>query len=60
MATSSIFVKVRIDDPKQADAFVDALAAAENKPKRKPTTPVTAPMTDINEIKKFMSKRFPG
>lgn len=35
MATSSIFAKVRIDDPKQAEAFIDALAASENKPKRK-------------------------
>ena len=57
MATSSIFAKVRIDDPKRAEAFIDA---SENKPKRKPSRPVHPPVTDINEIKKFMTKRFSG
>lgn len=33
MATSSIFAKVRISDPKKAEAFIDALEASENKPK---------------------------
>lgn len=27
MATSSIFAKVKIDDPKKAEAFIDALEA---------------------------------
>lgn len=60
MATSSIFAKVRIDDPKRAEAFIDALEAFENKSKRKPSIPVHPPVTDINEIKKFMTKRFSG
>lgn len=60
MATSSIFARVRIDDPKKAEAFIDALEASENKPKRKPSISVRPPMTDIDEIKKFMTKRFPG
>ena len=60
MATSSIFAKVRIDDPKKAEAFIDALEASENKPKRRPSMPVNPPVTDINEIKKFMTKRFPS
>lgn len=60
MATSSIFAKVRIDDPKKAEAFIDALEASENKPKRKPSISVKPPVTDINEIKKFMTKRFSG
>lgn len=60
MATSSIFAKVRIDDPQKAEAFIDALEAAENKPKRKSSVSVEPPVTDINEIRKFMSKRFPG
>ena len=53
MATSSIFAKVRIDDPKKAEAFIDALEASENKPRRKSSIPVKPPVTDINEIKKF-------
>lgn len=59
MATSSIFAKVRIDNPKKAEAFIDALEASENKPVRKPSIAVKPPITDINEIKKFMAKRFP-
>lgn len=59
MATSSIFAKVRIDDPKNAEAFIDALEASENKPKRRSSTLVKPPMTDIGEIKNFMTKRFP-
>ncbi len=59
MATSSIFAKIRIDDPKKAEAFIDALEASGNKPKRKPSIPVNPPVTDINEIKEFMRKRFP-
>ncbi len=59
MATSSIFAKVRIDDPKKAEAFIDALEASENRPKRKSSVSVRPPMTDISEIRKFMTKRFP-
>ena len=56
MATSSIFAKVRIDNPKQAEAFIDALAASENKPKRKPSTPVKPPLTDYDAIRRLMAK----
>ena len=59
MATSSIFAKVKIDDPKKAEAFIDALEASENKPKRKPSIPVKPPVTDIDEIKKFMTTQTP-
>ncbi len=59
MATSTIFAKIRIDDPKKVDAFIDALEEAENKPKRKPSQPVQSPVTDLDEIRKIMSKRFP-
>lgn len=60
MVASSIFARVRIDDPEKAEAFIDALEASENKPKRKSLKSVNPPVTDINEIKKFMTKRFPG
>ena len=60
MATSSIFAKVKIDDPRKAEAFIDALEASENKPKRKSSIAVISPTTDIDEIRKFMTKRFPG
>lgn len=56
MATSSIFAKVRIDDPKKAEAFIDALVVAENKPKRKPSRPIKPPLTDMEEIRRLMDK----
>lgn len=56
MATSSIFAKVRIDNPKQAEAFIDALAASENKPKRRPSAPVRPPLTDYDAIRQLMAK----
>lgn len=56
MATSSIFARVRIDNPKHAEAFIDALAAAENKPKRKPSAPVKPPLTDYDAIRRLMAK----
>ncbi|MCI9144503.1 MAG: hypothetical protein HFH87_18105 [Lachnospiraceae bacterium] len=56
MATSSIFAKVRIDNPKQAEAFIDALASSENKPKRNPTAPVKPPLTDYDAIRHLMAK----
>lgn len=59
MATSSIFAQVKIDDPEKAEAFMDALEASENKPKRKPSISDRSLVTDIDEIKKIMSKRFP-
>ena len=56
MAKCSIFAKVRIDDPKQAEAFIDALAASENKPKRKPSAPVKPLLTDYDAIRLLMAK----
>lgn len=56
MATSSIFAKVRIDNPKQAEAFIDAFVASENKPKRKPSAPVKPPLTDYDAIPRLMAK----
>lgn len=56
MATSSIFAKVRISDPKKAEAFIDALEASENKPKRKPSIPVKPPLTDYDAIRRLMAK----
>ncbi|EET62340.1 hypothetical protein BRYFOR_05373 [Marvinbryantia formatexigens DSM 14469] len=59
MATSSIFAKIKISDPKKAAAFIDALAASEDKPERKPSVQGKFLLTDRNDIRKFMEKRFP-
>ena len=56
MATSSIFAKVKINDPKKAEAFIDALEASEKKPKRKSSIPVKPPLTDYDAIRRLMEK----
>lgn len=56
MATSSIFAKVRIDNPKRAEDFIDALVASENKPRRTPSAPVKPPLTDYDAIRRLMAK----
>lgn len=41
---------------KQAEVFIDALAASENKSKRKPSAPVKPPLTDYDAIRRLMAK----
>lgn len=55
MATSTIFEQIWIRDPQKADAFLDALEAAAEKPRRK-SVPVKPPLTDYNEIRRLMAK----
>lgn len=57
MPTSSIFANVRIDDPKRAEAFVDALIVSEQVPKRKMTSHVKPPLTDYDAIRRLVAKR---
>ena len=59
MATSSIFAKIRISDPEKVEALIDALEKAENRPRKKSSKSVQSLITDIDEIRKIMSKRFP-
>ena len=58
MATSSIFTNVKITDPKKAKAFIDALEASESDPKVEPSAPIIPTITDLDEIRKIMAKRF--
>lgn len=57
MATSSIFANVKITDPKKAEAFINALDASANEPKKKAAAPTHAFVTDANEIRRMMVKR---
>ncbi|MCD8299980.1 MAG: hypothetical protein LUC41_02190 [Clostridiales bacterium] len=58
MATSSIFANVKITEPKKAEAFVDALEASANEPIRKPSTPDIPVVTNADDIRTLMAKRF--
>lgn len=57
MATSSIFTNIVINDPKKAEKFIDALEASAHDPAWKPTTPAKPPLTDIEAIRKLMTKK---
>lgn len=59
MATSSIFANVKITDPQKVEAFVEALEASANEPKREPSAPIIPSLTDLDAIRKLMAKRFP-
>lgn len=57
MATSSIFSNIKINDPKDAEAFIHALEASEKDPKIESTAPAIPTVTDLNAIRNLMSKR---
>lgn len=57
MATSSILSNIVIRDSKKAEALINALEASSNDPKWKPSAPTIPVLTDIEAIRKHMSKR---
>lgn len=57
MATSSILTNIKITDSKKIVSFIKALDASADDPKRVPSAPVSRQMTDIDEIRRLMSKR---
>ena len=57
MATSSIFANVKITDPRKAEAFINALDAAANTPKKDAKVPTNSLVTDEEKIKMMMAKR---
>lgn len=59
MAVSSVFANVKITDPQRVEAFIEALEQSANEPQRKPSAPLIPTLTDVDEIRKLMSKRFP-
>ena len=57
MATSSIFANVKITDPRKAEAFINALDAAANAPKKEAKVSTNSLVTDTEKIKMMMAKR---
>lgn len=57
MATSSILTNVKIADPKKIECFIKALDASADDPKREPSAPVSRQMTNVDEIRRLISKR---
>lgn len=57
MATFSILSNVKITDPKKIEFFIKALDASADDPKRESSAQVSRQMTNIDEIRRLMSKR---
>ena len=57
MPTSSIFMNVKITDPKKGKAFIKAWLASADEPKVEPSAPIIPTITDLNEIRKIMAKK---
>ena len=57
MATSSIFANIQITDPKKAEAFAEALDESARNPERVPSASVIPLVTNIDDIRKFMTVR---
>ena len=57
MATSSIFTNIIITEPKKIERFVDALEASSHDPAYESTIPVKPLLTDVDAIRKLLSKR---
>ena len=54
MATSSIFTNVVIEDPKKAEAFVDALEKSSQDPVWKPSAPSIPILDSVEELRRFL------
>lgn len=53
MATSSIFHNVILTEPKQVEAFINALEASEADPYIAPRTPLSEIMMSRDELKRL-------
>ena len=57
MATSSIFANVKITDPKKAEAFINAMDAAANLPRKSTQMKTHYLVSDPEKIKEMIAKR---
>lgn len=57
MATSSIFHNVILTEPKQVEAFINALEASEADPYVAPHTPLSELMASKSEIRRLHELR---
>ena len=55
VALSSIFTNIKINDPQQAERFIDALEQSANEPRRQPSAPVGPYLTDKHSIRALMA-----
>ena len=57
MATSSILTELVIEDPKKAEAFINALELYSQDPVCSPSAPFIPILDSVEEIRRFLERK---
>ena len=57
MATSSILTELVIEDPKKAEAFINALEMSSQDPVCSPSAPSIPILDSVKEIRRFLERK---
>lgn len=57
MATSSILTELVIEDPKKAEAFINALELSSQYPVCSPSAPFIPILDSVEEIRRFLERK---
>ena len=57
MATSSILTELVIEDPKKAEAFINALELSSQDPVWKPSAPSIPILDSVEDIRRFLERK---
>ena len=57
MATSSILTELVIEDPKKAEAFINALEMSSQDPVWKPSAPSIPILNSVEELRRFLGRK---
>lgn len=57
MATSSILTELVIEDPKKAEAFINALEMSSQAPVCSPSAPSIPILDSVEEIRRFLERK---
>ena len=57
MATSSILTELVIEDPKKAEAFINALEMSSQDPVCSPSAPYIPILDSVKEIRRFLERK---
>ena len=57
MATSSILTELVIEDPKKAEAFINALEMCSQEPVCSPSAPFIPILDSVEEIRRFLERK---
>ncbi len=57
MATSSILTELVIEDPKKAEAFINALELSGQDPVCSPSAPFIPILDSVEEIRRFLERK---